>query len=123
MSSTENEPMSVVAFVSRDHKIWRERVFGQRTLQAIANEHGISRERVRQIVDKVAMPVVIRNIHWTRGTFNCLCNENLTKMFLAEFVEYARTNDLRRIPNLGKIRLREIKTKLGKHGYVLPDGY
>jgi len=123
MLSAENGSMSIMAFVPRDHQIWRERVFEQRTLQAIANKHGISRERVRQIVETVAMPVVIRNIHWTRGTGNCLRNENLTKMFLAEFVEYARTNDLRRIPNLGKVRLQEIKTKLGKHGFELPDGY
>lgn len=120
--------------LTRNQEIYRERVEEKRTLQAIANKYAISRERVRQIVRKVGKdneleknfpetPVRVFNIQWTRRTYNCLRNENLTPMFLAEFVEYTKTNDLRRIPNLGKVSLREIKTKLAQHGYELPDGY
>jgi DNA-directed RNA polymerase alpha subunit len=118
----------------RNQEIYRERVEEKRTLQAIANKYAISRERVRQIVRKVGKdneleksfpetPVRVFDIQWTRRTYNCLRNENLTPMFLSEFVEHTKTNDLRRIPNLGKISLREIKTKLGNHGHVLPYGY
>jgi DNA-directed RNA polymerase alpha subunit len=118
----------------RNQEIYKERIVERRTLQAIANKYALSRERIRQIVRKVGKdneleknfpetPVLVCDIQWTRRTYNCLCNENLTTMFLAEFVEYARRNDLRRIPNLGKVSLREIKTKLSQHGYELPDGY
>lgn len=120
--------------LTRNQQIHQERVVEKRTLQSIALKHGVSRERVRQIVAKIdavtslmksfpEVPVYVKDIPWTVRTYNCLCNENLTPMFLAEFVEYARRNDLRRIPNLGKVSLREIKTKLAQHGYELPDGY
>lgn len=120
--------------LTRNQQIHHERVVEKRTLQSIALKYGVSRERVRQIVAKIdavtnlmksfpEVPVYVKDIPWEVRTYNCLCNENLTPMFLAEFVEYARRNDLRRIPNLGKVSLREIKTKLAKHGYELPDGY
>ena len=118
----------------RNQEIYKERVVERRTLQAIANKYALSRERIRQIVRKVGKdneleknfpetPVLVCDIQWTRRTYNCLYNENLTPMSLGEFIEYTKTNDLRRIPNLGKVSLREIKTKLAQHGYKLPDGY
>jgi len=120
--------------LTRNQEIYKERVVERRTLQAVADKYGVSRERVRQIVAKIdaitnlmksfpEVPVYIKDIPWEVRTYNCLCNENLTPMFLAEFVEYTKTNDLRQIPNLGKVSLREIKTKLAQHGYELPDGY
>jgi hypothetical protein len=116
----------------RNQEIYKERVVEKRTLQAIANKHDISRERVRQIVRKInedaelkksfpENPVLICDIQWTRRTYNCLYNENLNPMPLRDFIKYAETNDLFRIPNLGKISLGEIKTKLANHGYTLPD--
>ena len=120
--------------LTRNQKIYKERVVEKRTLQSVADKHGVSRERIRQIVATIEaresllksfpeVPVYVKDIPWRVLTYNCLCNENLTPMFLAEFVEYARRNDLRRIPNLGKVSLREIKTNLAQHGYELPDGY
>jgi len=118
----------------RNQAIYNERVVEKRTLQAIANEYALSRERIRQIVRKVGKdneleknfpetPVLVCDIQWTRRTYNCLCNENLTPMILSDFIEHSKTNDLRRVPNLGKISLGEIKTKLYQHGYELPNGY
>ena len=91
--------------LTRNQEIYKERVVEKRTLQSIALKYGVSRQRVRQIVAKIdaitnlmksfpEVPVYVKDIPWEVRTYNCLCNENLTPMFLAEFVEYTKTNDL-----------------------------
>lgn len=118
--------------LTRNQDIYRERVEEKRTLQAVANKYGVSRERIRQIVATIEaeenflktfpeVPVYVKDIPWTVRTYNCLRNENLTPMFLTEFVEFCAEFDLLRVPNLGKKCLREIRTKLDNHGYTLPD--
>jgi DNA-directed RNA polymerase alpha subunit len=118
----------------RNQEIYKERVVEKRTLQAVADKYGVTRERVRQIVAKIEAkdlfeksfpetPVYVKDILWGTRTYNCLSNGNLTPMTLRDFIKYAKTTDLRIIPNLGKVSLREIKTKLAQHGYELPDGY
>ena len=120
--------------LTRNQQIYHERVVEKRTLQSIALKYGVSRERVRQIVAKEEgqkalektfpeVPVYVRDIFWTTRVYNVLYNEDLTPLFLQEFIEYLGVNDIRRAPNLGKVGLTEIKTKLAKHGYELPDGY
>ena len=113
---------------TRNQSIYRERVLEKRTLQAIADKYEISRERVRQIVREIEerqeirfpeQPVLVQDIPWTRKTYNCLYNDNLTPMPIAEFVEYVKHNDIRRIPNLGRVTAGEIQSKINNLGYEI----
>ena len=113
---------------TRNQSIYRERVLEKRTLQAIANKYAISRERVRQIVREMGerqeinfpeTPVLVRDIPWTQRAYNCLYNDNLTPMPIAEFVEYTKHKDIRRIPNLGRVTAREIQFKINNLGYEI----
>jgi len=113
---------------TRNQSIYRERVLEKRTLQAIADKYEISRERVRQIVREIEerqeisfpeQPVLVQDIPWTRKTYNCLYNDNLTPMPIAVFVEYVKHNDIRRIPNLGRVTAGEIQSKINNLGYEI----
>ena len=118
----------------RNEYIHEQRVVQLRTYQSIADEVGLSRERVRQIVVAVS-----QRIRWEqeiealpdkthkmchlvlpRRVRNCLKNEFLFDLTFEEFIEYAEKKKLDNIPNLGKGSIALLETRLAEQGYVLP---
>jgi len=123
--------------MDRNKKIYFERVEKKRTLQSIADKYNISRERVRQIVKNVEevnswqsklpeVPVIMRDIPWSKRAFHCLVNEGWADLTLEEFVTLCNErkhpdNMFRLIPNFGVITYKEVKDKLSKYGYQISD--
>lgn len=118
----------------RNENIHNERLVEKKTLRVIAEKYGISCERVRQIVRRLEnerkrkkvypeFPELISEIEWNIKTYNCLYNDNLTSMRISDFVEYTKHNDIRRIPNLGRITAGEIQSKISNLGYDIKHIY
>ena len=118
----------------RNDYIHEQRVVQLRTYQSIADEVGLSRERVRQIVVAVSQrirweqeiealpdkPHKMCHLVLPRRVRNCLKNEFLFDMTFEEFIEYAEKKKLDNIPNLGKGSISLLETRLAEQGYVLP---
>ena len=118
----------------RNDYIHEQRVVQLRTYQSIADEVGLSRERVRQIVVAVSQrirweqeiealpdkPHKMCHLVLPRRVRNCLKNEFLFDMTFEEFIEYAEKKKLDNIPNLGKGSIALLETRLAEQGYVLP---
>lgn len=118
----------------RNDYIHEQRVVQLRTYQSIADEMGLSRERVRQIVVTVSQrirweqeiealpdkPHKMCHLVLPRRVRNCLKNEFLFDLTFEEFIEYAEKKKLDNIPNLGKGSIALLETRLAEHGYVLP---
>lgn len=118
----------------RNEYIHEQRVVQLRTYQSIADEVGLSRERVRQIVVAVAQrirwekeiealpdkPHKMCHLVLPRRVRNCLKNEFLFDLTFEEFIEYAEKKKLDNIPNLGKGSIALLETRLAEQGYVLP---
>jgi predicted transcriptional regulator len=114
---------------SRDLYIHEQRVVALRTYQSIAEEMGLSRQRIKQIVVDVS-----RHIRWMqsvnepqkmcdlvlpRRIRNCLKNEGLFDLTFEEFIDYSKKKNLGNIPNLGKgsIALLELKLTEATNGH------
>ena len=118
----------------RNDYIHGQRVVQLRTYQSIADEMGLSRERVRQIVVAVSQrirweqeigalpdkPYKMCHLVLPRRVRNCLKNEFLFDLTFEEFIEYAEKKKLDNIPNLGKGSIALLETRLAEQGYVLP---
>jgi len=118
----------------RNDYIHEQRVVQLRTYQSIADEVGLSRERVRQIVVAVSQrirweqeiealpdkPHKMCHLVLPRRVRNCLKNEFLFDLTFEEFIEYAEKKKLDNIPNLGKGSISLLETRLAEQGYVLP---
>ena len=118
----------------RNEYIHEQRVVQLRTYQSIADEVGLSRERVRQIVVAVSQrirweqevealpdkPHKMCHLVLPRRVRNCLKNEFLFDLTFEEFIEYAEKKKLDNIPNLGKGSIALLETRLAEQGYVLP---
>lgn len=118
----------------RNDYIHEQRVVQLRTYQSIADEVGLSRERVRQIVVAVSQrirweqeiealpdkPHKMCHLVLPRRVRNCLKNEFLFDLTFEEFIEYAEKKKLDNIPNLGKGSIALLETRLAEQGYVLP---
>ena len=118
----------------RNDYIHGQRVVQLRTYQSIADEMGLSRERVRQIVVAVSQrirweqeiedlpdkPHKMCHLVLPRRVRNCLKNEFLFDLTFEEFIEYAEKKKLDNIPNLGKGSIALLETRLAEQGYVLP---
>lgn len=114
--------------LTRNEEIYNARVEKGRTLQSIADQYSISRERVRQIADKLerqkkrikaypAVPKRVDQIDWPVRVFNCLCNESVDSLTIEEFIEHFKTNDIERIPNLGKKSIQHIVETIRSLGH------
>ena len=116
---------------ARNEEVYHKRVVEKRTLQSVADEYGITRERVRQIVAKIdrkalweaarasrsSPPRTMKDIWWSRRVYNCLYNEDLLRVSLSDFVEHLSHNRLMgRIPNMGKKSVEEICKRLEENG-------
>ena len=118
----------------RNDYIHEQRVVQLRTYQSIADEVGLSRERIRQIVVAVSQrirweqeiealpdkPHKMCHLVLPRRVRNCLKNEFLFDLTFEEFIEYAEKKKLDNIPNLGKGSIALLETRLAEQGYVLP---
>tara|TARA_R100001460_G_scaffold41111_1_gene76551 strand:- start:1424 stop:1999 length:576 start_codon:yes stop_codon:yes gene_type:complete len=118
----------------RNDYIHEQRVVQLRTYQSIADEMGLSRERVRQIVVAVSQrirweqeiealpdkPHKMCHLVLPRRVRNCLKNEFLFDLTFEEFIEYAEKKKLDNIPNLGKGSISVLETRLAEQGYALP---
>ena len=118
----------------RNDYIHEQRVVQLRTYQSIADEMGLSRERVRQIVVTVSQrirweqeiealpdkPHKMCHLVLPRRVRNCLKNEFLFDLTFEEFIEYAEKKKIENIPNLGKGSIALLETRLAEQGYVLP---
>lgn len=118
----------------RNEYIHGQRVVQLRTYQSIADEMGLSRERVRQIIVAVSQrirweqeiealpdkPHKMCHLVLSRRVRNCLKNEFLFDLTFEEFIEYAEKKELDNIPNLGKGSISLLETRLAEQGYVLP---
>jgi len=118
----------------RNDYIHEQRVVQLRTYQSIADEMGLSRERVRQIVVAVSQrirweqeiealpdkPHKMCHLVLPRRVRNCLKNEFLFDLTFEEFIEYAEKKKIENIPNLGKGSIALLETRLAEQGYVLP---
>jgi DNA-directed RNA polymerase sigma subunit (sigma70/sigma32) len=114
--------------LTRNEEIYDARVEKGRTLQSIADQYGISRERVRQITAKLerqkkrirmfpAVPERMDQIEWPVRVFNCLCNEGLDSLTIEEFIDYFKTNDIEQITNLGKKSVQHVVDTIKELGY------
>jgi len=118
----------------RNDYIHEQRVVQLRTYQSIADEVGLSRERIRQIVVSVSQrirweqeiealpdkPHKMCHLVLPRRIRNCLKNEFLFDLTFEEFIEYAEKRKLDSIPNLGKGSIGTLEARLLEQGYVLP---
>lgn len=119
---------------NRNDYIYEQRVVQLRTYQSIADEVGLSRERIRQIVVAVSQrirweqeiealpdkPHKMCHLVLSRRIRNCLKNEFLFDLTFEEFIEYAEKKELDNIPNLGKGSIRLLEARLSEQGHTLP---
>lgn len=110
----------------RNDKICYERNVEQRTLQAIAEKYSLTRERVRQIVDKANKaekvkanlpinPVLMKDIEWSVRIYKALVLHEWAKVPIVDFIKACKEkNLLEKIPNLGNKSSAEILDKLAK---------
>lgn len=123
----------------RDLYIHEQRVVELRTYKSIGDELGITRQRVRQIVETVS-----RHIRWQqeiecldkptkmchlvlpRRVRNCLRNEGLYDLTFEEFIKRAEApvlgwsvpkKKIDNIPNLGAGGIALLKQRLSEQGY------
>jgi len=118
----------------RNDYIHEQRVVQLRTYQSIADEVGLSRQRVCQIVVAVSQrirweqeiealpdkPSKMCHLVLPRRIRNCLKNEFLFDLTFEEFIEYAEKKELDNIPNLGKGSIGTLEARLLEQGYILP---
>tara|TARA_Y100000114_G_scaffold43749_1_gene39268 strand:- start:583 stop:1158 length:576 start_codon:yes stop_codon:yes gene_type:complete len=118
----------------RNDYIHEQRVVKLRTYQSIADEVGLSRQRVCQIVVSVSQrirwekeiealpdkPSKMCHLVLPRRIRNCLKNEFLFDLTFEEFIEYAEKKELDNIPNLGKGSIGTLEARLLEQGYILP---
>ena len=118
----------------RNDYIHEQRVVKLRTYQSIADEVGLSRQRVCQIVVAVSQrirweqeiealpdkPSKMCHLVLPRRIRNCLKNEFLFDLTFEEFLEYAEKKELDNIPNLGKGSIGTLEARLLEQGYILP---
>ncbi len=117
--------------MARNEEVYHKRVVEKRTLQSVADEYNITRERVRQMgvkMDKKALweaarasrpspPKVMKDIWWSRRAYNCLYNEDLLRVSLEDFVEnVSHSRLIHRVPNMGKKTIEEICKRLEENG-------
>ena len=120
----------------RNDYIYEQRVVQLRTYQSIADEMGLSRQRVCQIVVTVSQrirweqeiealpdkPSKMCHLVLPRRVRNCLKNEGLFDLTFEEFIDYADKKELDNIPNLGKGSIALLETRLLEHGHLMPGG-
>ncbi len=120
----------------RNDYIHEQRVVQLRTYQSIADEMGLSRQRVCQIVVNIAQrvrweqeiealpdkPSKMCHLVLPRRIRNCLKNEFLFDLTFEEFIEYAEKKELDNIPNLGKGSIAILETRLLEQGHDMPGG-
>ena len=118
----------------RNDYIHEQRVVQLRTYQSIADEVGLSRQRVCQIVVAVSQrirweqeiealpdkPSKMCHLVLPRRIRNCLKNEFLFDLTFEEFLEYAEKKELDNIPNLGRGSIALIETRLSEQGQIMP---
>ena len=118
----------------RNDYIHEQRVVKLRPYQSIADEVGLSRQRVCQIVVSVSQrirwekeiealpdkPSKMCHLVLPRRIRNCLKNEFLFDLTFEEFIEYAEKKELDNIPNLGKGSIGTREARLLEQGYILP---
>ena len=115
----------------RNDYIHGQRVVQLRTYQSIADEVGLSRQRVCQIVVNVS-----QRVRWEqeiealpdnpskmchRRIRNCLKNEGLFDLTFEEFLNHAEQKALDNIPNLGKRSIALLETRLSEQGHIMPE--
>jgi len=71
-------------------------------------------------INKASPETPIRELGLSVRTFNCLNNDNLKT--LGELVQRSEI-ELMRIPNLGRLSLKEIKEVLQRKGYRIPRSH
>ncbi len=110
----------------RNDKICYERNVEQRTLQAIAEKYSLTRERVRQIVDKANKaekvkanlpinPVLMKDIEWSVRIYKARVLHEWAEVPIVDFIKACKEkNLLEKIPNLGNKSSAEILDKLAK---------
>ena len=118
----------------RNDYIHEQRVVQLRTYQSIADEMGLSRQRVCQIVVTVSQrirweqeiealpdkPSKMCHLVLPRRIRNCLKNEGLFDLTFEEFLDYADKKQLDNIPNLGRGSIALLETRLSEHGHLMP---
>ena len=118
----------------RNDYIHEQRVVQLRTYQSIADEVGLSRQRVCQIVVAVSQrirweqeiealpdkPSKMCHLVLPRRIRNCLKNEFLFDLTFKEFLEHAEKKELDNIPNLGRGSIALLETRLAEQGHVMP---
>lgn len=117
----------------RNNAIYNERKLGK-TLQFIADTHGITRERVRQIVSKIDRRkdweervensegvLLMAHIDFPKRVRNRLEYKHLTYSTPEEFLEVFSTQSIWRVSGLGKKSIAVICEKLGALGYDVSD--
>ena len=118
----------------RNDYIHEQRVVQLRTYQSIADEVGLSRQRVCQIVVAVSQrirweqeiealpdkPSKMCHLVLPRRIRNCLKNEFLFDLTFKEFLEHAEKKELDNIPNLGRGSIAFLETRLAEQGHVMP---
>ena len=118
----------------RNDYIHEQRVVQLRTYQSIADEVGLSRQRVCQIVVAVSQrirweqeiealpdkPSKMCHLVLPRRIRNCLKNEFLFDLTFEEFLEYAEKKELDNIPNLGRGSIALLETRLSEQGQIMP---
>jgi len=111
----------------RDATIYKLRVEEKKTLDKIANQFGLSRERIRQIIAKreradakeerrkAMAPDTIGAMRLSLRLNNCLLNANWSEsdrvISLLRIISMA---EMMKIPNLGKKTIKELANKAEK---------
>jgi hypothetical protein len=111
----------------RDETIYRMRVEEKKTLDQIANQFGVCRERIRQVIAKreranaeeerrkAAAPDTIGSMRLSLRLRNCLHNENWqVSDRVIDLLEGLPVTGMMRIPNLGKKTVKEFADKAEK---------
>ena len=114
-------------YKERDETIIRMRVEEKQTLDKIANQFGLCRERIRQIIAKAerlkaaeerrraAAPDTIGAMRLSLRLNNCLLNANWSEsdrvISLLRIISMA---EMMKIPNLGKKTIKELANKAEK---------
>jgi DNA-directed RNA polymerase alpha subunit len=111
----------------RDATIYKLRVEEKKTLDKIANQFGLSRERIRQIIAKreradakeerrkAMAPDTIGAMRLSLRLNNCLLNANWSES--DRVISLLRTismTEMMKIPNLGKKTIKELANKAEK---------